>query len=59
MLQRNGKVYTEIVPDCAKATLQAIIRRKADLGECDPLRRLERLQWVDRSWIQKTFQSPS
>ena len=31
MLQRNGKVYTEIVPDCAKATLQAIIRRKADL----------------------------
>ena len=31
MLQRNGKVYTEIVPDCAKATLQAIIRGKADL----------------------------
>ncbi len=26
MLQRGGKVYTEIVPDCAKATLQAIIR---------------------------------
>ncbi len=22
----GGKVYTEIVPDCAKATLQAIIR---------------------------------
>ena len=32
MLQRNGKVYTEIVPDCAKVTLQAIIRGKADLG---------------------------
>ena len=31
MLQRNGKVYTEIVPDCAKATLQAIIPGKADL----------------------------
>ena len=31
MLQRNGKVYTEIAPDCAKVTLQAIIRGKADL----------------------------
>ena len=28
VLQRGGKVYTEIVPDCAKATLQAIIRGK-------------------------------
>ena len=26
ILQRQGKVYTEVVPDCAKATLQAIIR---------------------------------
>jgi transposase len=26
LLQRDGKVYTEIVPDCKKATLQAIIR---------------------------------
>ena len=26
ILQRRGKVYTEIVPDCAKATLQGIIR---------------------------------
>lgn len=26
ILQRGGKVYTEIVPDCAKATLQAIVR---------------------------------
>ena len=26
ILQRKGKVSTEIVPDCAKATLQAIIR---------------------------------
>jgi hypothetical protein len=25
-LKRQGKVYTEIVPDCKKATLQAIIR---------------------------------
>ncbi len=28
ILQRGGKVYTEVVPDCAKATLQAIIRGK-------------------------------
>lgn len=26
--KRNGHVYTEIVPDCSKATLQAIIRGK-------------------------------
>ena len=30
ILQRGGKVYTEIVPNCAKATLQAIIRGKVD-----------------------------
>src|SRR5438067_7103353 len=26
LLKREGRVYTEIVPDCTKATLQAIIR---------------------------------
>jgi transposase-like protein len=26
LLKRNGKVYTEVVPNCKKATLQAIIR---------------------------------
>jgi transposase-like protein len=30
ILQRTGNVYTEIVPDCARATLQAIIRGKVD-----------------------------
>jgi len=30
ILQRGGRVYTEIVPDCAKATLQAIIRGRVD-----------------------------
>ena len=30
MLQRRGKVYTEVVPNCAKATLQAIIRGRVD-----------------------------
>ena len=30
-MQRNGHVYTEIVPDCSKATLQAVIRGKVEL----------------------------
>lgn len=32
IFKRNGKVYTQIVPDCSKATLQAIIRGKVDIG---------------------------
>lgn len=31
ILERGGKVYTEIVPDCTKSTLRAIIRRKVAL----------------------------
>ncbi|WP_318786602.1 IS1595 family transposase [Methanimicrococcus hacksteinii] len=30
MRKRNGKVYTEIVPDCKKSTLQSIIRGKVE-----------------------------
>jgi len=30
ILQRGGKVYTEVVPNCARKTLQAIIRGKVD-----------------------------
>ncbi|MGC2235691.1 MAG: IS1595 family transposase [Pyrinomonadaceae bacterium] len=29
--KRNGKVYTEIVPDCARRTLQAIIRGRVSV----------------------------
>lgn len=29
--ERGGCVYTEVVPDCSKATLQAIIRGKVDV----------------------------
>ena len=29
--KRNGKVYTEIVPDCSRATLHKIIRGKVDI----------------------------
>src|SRR5205814_5554272 len=32
IFKRNGCVYTEIVPDCKKATLQAIIRGRVSLG---------------------------
>ena len=32
ILQRGGKVYTEVVPNCAKATLQAIIRGKVSVA---------------------------
>jgi len=31
LLKRNDKVYTQIIPDAKKATLQAIIRGKIDL----------------------------
>ncbi len=30
LLKRNGNVYTRIVPDCSRATLQAVIRGKVD-----------------------------
>jgi transposase-like protein len=31
IFKRNGKVYTEIVPDCRRATLQAVIRGRVRL----------------------------
>jgi transposase-like protein len=31
IFRRNGHVYTEIVPNCSKATLQAVIRGKVEL----------------------------
>jgi transposase-like protein len=31
LFKRNGRVYTEIVPDCSKSTLQGIIRGHVDL----------------------------
>ena len=30
IFKRNGKVYTEIIPDCRRATLQAVIRGRID-----------------------------
>ncbi len=32
IFMRNGCVYTEVVPDCKKATLQSIIRGRVSLG---------------------------
>ena len=31
LFKRNGRVYTEIVPDCSKRTLQGIIRGRVEL----------------------------
>lgn len=31
LFKRNGRVYTEIVPDCSRATLQGIIRGRVEL----------------------------
>ena len=31
IFERQGRVYTEIVPDCTKATLQAVIKGKVDI----------------------------
>ena len=31
LFKRNGRVYTEIVPDCSKSTLQGIIRGRVQL----------------------------
>jgi transposase len=31
IFRRNGNVFTEIVPDCRRATLQAVIRGRVDL----------------------------
>ena len=30
ILKRGGKIYTEVVPDCSKATLQGIIRERVE-----------------------------
>ena len=43
LLKRNGKVYTRIVPNCSRATLQAVIRGKVDFSKHNPLRWIERL----------------
>lgn len=32
IFKRGGNVYTEVVPDCAKATLQGILRGRVDPG---------------------------
>jgi len=32
LLKRQGKVYTEIVPDCSATVLQKVIKGKADVG---------------------------
>jgi transposase len=45
LFKRGGQVYTEIVPDCSKKTLQGIIRGKIDPAA---MVRLARLRWAGR-----------
>jgi len=40
---RGGKVYTEIVPDCSRKTMQAIILGKLDPGKHHSIRLLARI----------------
>ena len=55
IFKRNGWVYTEIVPDCKKRTLQAIIRGKVGLGHHHSLGPLVRLSGLGRCRIQEAF----
>ena len=36
IFKRNGKVYTEIIPDCRRATLQEVIETTYRPGKCHP-----------------------
>ena len=47
LLKREGNVYTEIVPDCSKATLQGIIRGHLELDSV-----INTDGWVDMmAWL--------
>lgn len=49
LLKRQGKVYTEIVADCSKVTLQGIIRGHVD---ADTVIHLHRWRgWVGGYWL--------
>ena len=52
IFERDGQVYTEIVPDCSKATLQGIVRGRVHPSTARQLRRLARLQRPRRSGIR-------
>jgi len=54
-LKRGDCVYTEIIPDATKATLQAIIRGKADIRSVNPYRRLTRLSRAGRHRLRQTL----
>ena len=44
LFKRGGQMYPEIVPDCSKKTLQAIVRGKIDVAAMGEYRRLARLR---------------
>ena len=62
--REDGKVYTEIIPDCSRSTLQKIISGKVDIksivntdgwkaGACPH----ENGGWIGRYWLRQASQS--
>jgi len=59
ILERQGKVYTEIVPDASKKPLQAVIRGQVPSGKHHPLGWLEGLQWAGGYGLSEASPRPS
>ena len=54
LLKRNGKVYTRIVPNCSRATLQAVIQGKVDLkARSTPMGGKAMTAWL--TWVIKSI----
>ena len=56
IFKRNGWVYTEIIPDARKPTLQAV-PRQSGTGKCDSQRWLARLSGVGGYGLCQAFSS--
>jgi len=55
LLKRDGRVYTEIVPDCKKATLQAIIRGRVAAEAVINSDGFARLRWSGRHGLRQAL----
>ena len=53
--KRNGKVYTEVVPNCSRKPLYAIIKGKVDVAFCYPYRRVSDLRRHRRSGLSEAL----
>jgi transposase len=57
--KRNGRVYTEIVADCKKASLQAIIRGKVELAATIHTDGFRSYDGIVHMGYRKHYKSPS